>query len=151
MRRGLHTLRSSDAPGIRLFVLDVPVYLPWYAPAFDEENYESVGAESDNTDVLVVATISDGSPVVNLMAPVLVNRTHRCRPPDHPRRRVAAARPAPPSRRSLTHARIRRPPTHPSALAEDVMAWRRVARAHPRRRNTLRERGWDAKRPATSE
>ncbi len=72
---GLHTLRSSDAPDIRLFMLDVPVYLPWYEPAFDEENYLSVGANADGTDVLVVATISDGSPVVNLMAPVLVNRT----------------------------------------------------------------------------
>jgi flagellar assembly factor FliW len=73
--RGLHTLRASEAPGIRLFVLDVPVYLPWYEPQFDDENYESVGAASDNTDVLVVATISEGSPVVNLMAPMLVNRT----------------------------------------------------------------------------
>jgi flagellar assembly factor FliW len=72
---GLHTLRSSDAPDIRLFMLDVPVYLPWYEPTFDEENYLSVGANADGTDVLVVATISDGSPVVNLMAPVLVNRT----------------------------------------------------------------------------
>jgi flagellar assembly factor FliW len=72
---GLHTLRSSDAPDIRLFMLDVPMYLPWYEPTFDEENYLSVGANADGTDVLVVATISDGSPVVNLMAPVLVNRT----------------------------------------------------------------------------
>ena len=72
---GLHTLRSSDAPDIRLFVLDVPVFLPWYEPAFDEENYQSVGANADGTDLLVVATISDGSPIVNLMAPVLVNRT----------------------------------------------------------------------------
>lgn len=74
--RGLHTLRSSDVPDLRLFVLDVPVYLPWYEPAFDDENYESLGASADDTDVLVVATISDGSPVVNLMAPVLVNRTN---------------------------------------------------------------------------
>jgi flagellar assembly factor FliW len=73
--RGLHTLRSSDAPGIRLFVLDVPVYLPWYEPVFDDENYESVGASAGGTDVMVVATISEGSPVVNLMAPMLVNRT----------------------------------------------------------------------------
>jgi flagellar assembly factor FliW len=73
--RGLHTLRSSDAPGIRLFVVDVPVYVPWYAPVFDAENYESVGAGVDNTDVMVVATISEGSPVVNLMAPLLINRT----------------------------------------------------------------------------
>jgi flagellar assembly factor FliW len=73
--RGLHTLRASDAPGIRLFVVDAPVYLPWYEPQFNDENYESVGAASDDTDVLVVATISEGSPVVNLMAPMLVNRT----------------------------------------------------------------------------
>ena len=72
---GLHTLRASEAPGIRLFLVDVPVYLPWYEPQFNAENYESVGAASDNTDVLVVATISEGSPVVNLMAPMLVNRT----------------------------------------------------------------------------
>ncbi len=72
--RGLHTLRSSDAPDIRLFVLDVPVYLPWYEPAFDDENYASLGASADETDVLVVARISDGSPIVNLMAPLLVNR-----------------------------------------------------------------------------
>jgi flagellar assembly factor FliW len=73
--RGLHTLRATDDPGIRLFVLDVPVYLPWYVPEFNEENYHSVGAASADTDVLVVATISEGSPVVNLMAPMLVNRT----------------------------------------------------------------------------
>jgi flagellar assembly factor FliW len=72
---GLHTLRSSDAPDIRLFVLDVPVFLPWYEPDFDEESYESLGASAGDTDVMVVATIADGSPIVNLMAPVLVNRT----------------------------------------------------------------------------
>jgi flagellar assembly factor FliW len=72
---GLHTLRAAEAPGIRLFVVDAPVFLPWYEPEFNDENYESVGAGSDNTDVLVVATISEGSPVVNLMAPMLVNRT----------------------------------------------------------------------------
>jgi flagellar assembly factor FliW len=73
--RGLHTLRSSEAPGIRLFVIDVPVYLPWYEPEFNSDNYDSVGADAAGADVLVVATITDGSPVVNLMAPMLVNRT----------------------------------------------------------------------------
>jgi flagellar assembly factor FliW len=72
---GLHELRSSDAPNIRLFVIDAPIYLPWYEPEFNRANYESVGAEdAGSADVLVVATITDGSPVVNLMAPVLVNR-----------------------------------------------------------------------------
>ncbi|MFC5502373.1 flagellar assembly protein FliW [Lysinimonas soli] len=71
---GLHTMRSSGEPGIRLFVLDAPVYLPWYEPAFDDENYASIGGRPDTTRVLVVATISEGAPVVNLMAPVLVNR-----------------------------------------------------------------------------
>ena len=72
---GLHTLRSSDAPDIRLFVIDVPVFLPWYEPQFADENYESVGAGAGDTDVLVVTHIDGGSPVVNLMAPLLVNRT----------------------------------------------------------------------------
>jgi flagellar assembly factor FliW len=73
---GLHTMQSSANPGVRLFVLDAPVYLPWYAPAFDAENYQTVGAGgSDDADVLVVATLSDGSPIVNLMAPILVNRS----------------------------------------------------------------------------
>ena len=56
-------------------MLDVPVFLPWYEPDFDDESYESLGASAGDTDVMVVATIADGSPIVNLMAPVLVNRT----------------------------------------------------------------------------
>jgi len=72
---GLHTLRSATEPAIRLFLIEAPVYLPWYAPSFTPESYDSVGAEgSDGADVLVVATLSDGAPVVNLMAPMLVNR-----------------------------------------------------------------------------
>jgi flagellar assembly factor FliW len=72
---GLHTLSSSEHPEIRLFVVDAPVYLPWYEPSFQSENYSSVGADAAGTDVLVVTTLSDGAPIVNLMAPVLVNRS----------------------------------------------------------------------------
>jgi flagellar assembly factor FliW len=70
---GLHTLRATSNPDIRLFVIDAPVYLPWYVPKFEAESYQSVGGE-DGADVLVVATLSEGSPIVNLMAPMLVNR-----------------------------------------------------------------------------
>ncbi|MCU1598321.1 MAG: Flagellar assembly factor FliW [Glaciihabitans sp.] len=72
---GLHVLRSLEQPDIRLFVVDVPVYLPWYEPVFSREHYAAIGAEeSASAEVLVVATITEGSPVVNLMAPMLVNR-----------------------------------------------------------------------------
>jgi flagellar assembly factor FliW len=77
---GLHEMRSTLAPNIRLFVIDVPIYLPWYDPEITDESLAAVGlaavgtADAGNADVLVVATITDGAPVVNLMAPVLVNR-----------------------------------------------------------------------------
>ncbi|NEM91161.1 flagellar assembly protein FliW [Galbitalea soli] len=72
---GLHTLSSSEHPEIRLFVVDAPVYLPWYEPHFGSDAFSSVGAaDQEHTDVLVVTTLSDGAPIVNLMAPMLVNR-----------------------------------------------------------------------------
>jgi flagellar assembly factor FliW len=70
---GLYTLKAQT--GLRLFLVDAPVYVPWYAPKIDSDSLASVGAaEDDPADVMVVATISDGSPVVNLMAPMIVNR-----------------------------------------------------------------------------
>jgi flagellar assembly factor FliW len=72
---GLHILRSLEQPDIRLFVVNAPAYLPWYEPDFSPEHYEAVGANgATSAEVLVVTTISDGAPVVNLMAPMLVNR-----------------------------------------------------------------------------
>jgi len=70
---GLYTLRADT--GLRLFLVDVPIYVPWYEPEIDSESLASVGsAEDDPADVMVVATISDGAPIVNLMAPMIVNR-----------------------------------------------------------------------------
>jgi flagellar assembly factor FliW len=69
---GLYTLRAET--GLRLFLVDAPIYVPWYEPELDEESLAMVGASAGEPDVMVVATISDGAPIVNLMAPVLVNR-----------------------------------------------------------------------------
>jgi flagellar assembly factor FliW len=70
---GLYTLRAET--GLRLFLVDAPVYVPWYEPEIDSESLASVGSGEDSpADLMVVATISDGAPIVNLMAPMIVNR-----------------------------------------------------------------------------
>jgi flagellar assembly factor FliW len=73
---GLYTLRSLQAPDIRLFVIDAPVYLPDYSPAMSVQQLESIGAtESSEVRVLVVTTLSDDGPSANLMAPILMHAT----------------------------------------------------------------------------
>jgi Uncharacterized protein conserved in bacteria len=71
---GLHALRAATDANVRLFVVEPAVYVPDYAPAFTEEHLQDVGADRrDDASVLVVATLDDEGPVVNLLAPVLVN------------------------------------------------------------------------------
>ncbi|MCU1412630.1 MAG: flagellar assembly protein FliW [Rhodoglobus sp.] len=73
---GLYTLRSLEAPEIRLFVIDAPVYLPDYNPEMSVQQLESIGAtETSEVRVLVVTTLSDGGPSANLMAPILMHAT----------------------------------------------------------------------------
>lgn len=73
---GLYSLRSLDAPDIRLFVIDAPVYLPDYNPAVSLQQLESIGAsETSEVRVLVVATLNDDRPSANLMAPILMHAT----------------------------------------------------------------------------
>ena len=73
---GLYTLRSLEAPDIRLFVIDAPVYLPDYNPEMSVQQLESIGAtETSEVRVLVVTTLSDGGPSANLMAPILMHAT----------------------------------------------------------------------------
>ena len=72
---GLHALRAATDASIRLFVVEASLYVPDYAPAFTEEHFSDVGATSDaEAEVLVVTTLDDDGPVVNLLAPVLVNK-----------------------------------------------------------------------------
>lgn len=73
---GLYTLRSTEAPDIRLFVIDAPVYLPDYHPEMSVQQLESIGAtETGDVRVLVVTTLSDEGPSANLMAPILMHAT----------------------------------------------------------------------------
>ena len=73
---GLYTLQSLEAPEIRLYVIDAPVYLPDYNPEVSVQQLESIGAsETSEVRVLVVTTINDGGPSANLMAPILMHAT----------------------------------------------------------------------------
>lgn len=73
---GLYTLRALEAPDIRLFVIDAPVYLPDYNPAVSAQQLESIGAtEASEVRVLVVTTLGDDGPSANLMAPILMHST----------------------------------------------------------------------------
>jgi len=72
---GLFTLRDTAGADLRLFLLDPAVFVPDYEPEFTSEHLAAIGAaSSDDVDAFVVATISEGSPVVNLLAPILVNK-----------------------------------------------------------------------------
>jgi flagellar assembly factor FliW len=71
---GLHSLRAATDANVRLFVVEASVYVPDYAPTFTEEHLLDVGAGArDDASVLVVTTLDADGPVVNLLAPVLVN------------------------------------------------------------------------------
>ena len=71
---GLHALRASSDATVRLFVVEASLYVPDYAPAFTDEHLSDVGAASgSDASVLVVTTLDSDGPVVNLLAPVLVN------------------------------------------------------------------------------
>ena len=73
---GLYTLRAHEAPDIRLFVIDAPVYLPEYNPEVSVQQLESIGAtETSEVRVLVVTTLAADGPSANLMAPILMHAT----------------------------------------------------------------------------
>lgn len=71
---GLFTLRDTEGADLRLFLVDPGVFIPDYAPKLAEQHYGPLGAESrEQVETLVVATMTDDGPVVNLFAPILVN------------------------------------------------------------------------------
>lgn len=73
---GLYTLRALEAPQVRLFVIDAPLYLPDYHPEVTVQQLESIGAsETSQVRVLVVTTLADEGPSANLMAPILMHAT----------------------------------------------------------------------------
>ena len=71
---GLYTLRDTGDADVRLFLLDPVHFVPEYLPVLSDEQRSSLDAGSDaELDVYVVATIQEGAPVVNLLAPIVVN------------------------------------------------------------------------------
>jgi flagellar assembly factor FliW len=70
---GLYTLRDTADADVRLFLLDPAHFVPEYRPTLSAEQFAAIDAGSDaELDVYVVATIADGAPVVNLLAPIVV-------------------------------------------------------------------------------
>jgi flagellar assembly factor FliW len=71
---GLYTMRDAAGAGLRLFLIDPQFFVPEYLPRLPAESLVALGAESPaGVDVYVVATLADRAPVVNLLAPILVN------------------------------------------------------------------------------
>jgi flagellar assembly factor FliW len=71
---GLYAMRDTVGADLRLFLLDPAFFVPEYQPQLTDEHLSPLGAdEPGQVDVYVVATLSDGAPVVNLLAPILVH------------------------------------------------------------------------------
>lgn len=71
---GLYTLRDTAGEDLRLFLLDPTFYLPDYLPGIGDEELAALGVSSvAEVDVYVVADLQDGAPIVNLLAPIVVN------------------------------------------------------------------------------
>jgi flagellar assembly factor FliW len=71
---GLYTLRDSSGADLRLFLIDPTFYVPDYLPAMTDADLLRLGVSSaGEVDVYVVANLLEGAPVVNLLAPIVVN------------------------------------------------------------------------------
>jgi flagellar assembly factor FliW len=73
---GLFTLKDRDGADLRIFLVDPAVFVPGYAPEFTDDQLAPLGAHTTSElDAFVVATMAEDGPVVNLLAPILVNRS----------------------------------------------------------------------------
>lgn len=73
---GLFALQSSEAPGWRIFVVNAAVYIPNYEPVISSTDAAALDL-TDAADALVrvVANPADEGTSINLLAPIVVNRT----------------------------------------------------------------------------
>lgn len=75
---GLYSMQDVVGADLRLFLIDPGYFVPEYQPALTAEHLGAVGAETpEEVDLYVVATLSGGAPVVNLLAPILVHPVTR--------------------------------------------------------------------------
>jgi flagellar assembly factor FliW len=74
---GLYTLTATTENGPRLFVLDAGLHLPRYQPTITDEQCELLGLETaeDASVLVVIHPGEDEATTVNLMAPIVLNRT----------------------------------------------------------------------------
>jgi flagellar assembly factor FliW len=71
---GLYAMRDTVGADLRLFLLDPAFFVPEYQPQLTDEHLAPLGVEDpQQVDLYVVATLSGGAPVVNLLAPILVH------------------------------------------------------------------------------
>jgi flagellar assembly factor FliW len=71
---GLYRLSTRDDARERLYVADPSRCVDGYDPAIPEAALDHLGLDRDEDPlVLVVVNPADGTPVVNLLAPILVN------------------------------------------------------------------------------
>ena len=71
---GLYTLRDTAGEDLRLFLIDPTFYVPDYLPQLGDGDLAALDASSSaELDVYVVANLQGGTPVVNLLAPIVVN------------------------------------------------------------------------------
>lgn len=71
----LFTLRSTDEPDVRLFLVPPRAYFPDYAPQLDGSTRETLALDADDAVLLVVVHPGQAGepPTANLLAPVAVN------------------------------------------------------------------------------
>lgn len=70
----LFAMRSTEAAGLRLFVVAPTPYFPQYAPRLPEAALERLGLTEEPTLLVVVHPGDDGHPpTANLLAPIVVN------------------------------------------------------------------------------
>ncbi len=73
---GLYTLQAVERPEIRIFTIDAGTHLPGYSPELPDDRAAELGVTSaDEVLALVVVNPSPEGSTVNLLAPVLINRT----------------------------------------------------------------------------
>ena len=73
----LFAMRSTEEPGVRLYVVAPQPYFPEYAPDLGGSTRETLGLDDEDAVLLVVVQPGqDGNaPTANLLAPVAVNPT----------------------------------------------------------------------------
>lgn len=71
----LFTLRSTEEPDVRLFLVPPRAYFPDYAPQLDGPTRDSLALAGDEAVLLVVVHPGQGEqpPTANLLAPVAIN------------------------------------------------------------------------------